>query len=843
MKFGRRSSSSGYVLSDPPEFGPRDQLDGTEAGHAWNNLTRPISPLLALAWYEDFDHRPFLNWVQDARDFTVEGAQSLDQDLPAWNLADREVLPALACSAEDLGESQPLVGSMLADLILETLQGMGVTGTPISLVPAGSYILDIEVPFTWQGSWATGFGTRCNVCFEVRRSADGVERAVIYTNLLVSTRSVETSIVRECLDSVVVGLPCQTLLYLSETPFPSALWQALLRDTHLQGVAPVRRPMPMAWLEEFALCATQLGDASEDEVHVDFATYPLVIKLGYNVGYMPPSEMAECLTFAINTLVAAATTVEDGFRNARNIDSMASFDQVFLSEYDLFSREIGEVDGFARWIPEPLLGSLLSHTADLYALQLKGTGNAAEQRAALQWIADFGAGRAAASGINTLAYSHLLPEDDFEKASFYLLRATRMGILEESTNAMTNYGALFIKAGLLAEAKVWLEEALAQPDQFSEGEASLLLARIFREEGDEAQAVDFYRRAIDSSDSHFAAVAQEELAESAMPAATRAQAPVANSVLTRAKFCPECGTPLEEHHKFCTGCGSATPEPLVDSRGQRTAEAPTQSSSTLGTVPEPEPSMGSGLTRSSLHSDLAAPGVGSLDNGLREALDPSTPSKRLVELVSNVCADISSAATQTIFDIMDTTAMTLCGDAASAVGNLERAEFWFMEVATADADETVRADGIENLARRVLLPAGRLYEAELYTRNAALKADARSRVRADRTLADIKNMLIARGPDGLEFDDRWRHVDISGPARIGSTQQELYRRMIAYTFYMDSVGELDGLIAGLQSDFMQCITGYLIGLAETSSELGMERETAVKATADWLAHRDGSRFP
>jgi hypothetical protein len=66
--------------------------------------------------------------------------------------------------------------------------------------------------------------------------------------------------------------------------------------------------------------------------------------------------------------------------------------------------------------------------------------------------------------------------------------------------------------------------------------------------------------------------------------------------------------------------------------------------------------------------------------------------------------------------------------------------------------------------------------------------------------------------------------------------------MIAYTFYKDSVGDLDELIEALKSDFMQTITGYLIGIAESASEF-IERETAVKATADWLAHREGFRFP
>lgn len=33
------------------------------------------------------------------------------------------------------------------------------------------------------------------------------------------------------------------------------------------------------------------------------------------------------------------------------------------------------------------------------------------------------------------------------------------------------------------------------------------------------------------------------------------------SVLTRAQFCPQCGTALQAHHRFCGGCGTPTPEP------------------------------------------------------------------------------------------------------------------------------------------------------------------------------------------------------------------------------------------------------------------------------------------
>jgi hypothetical protein len=41
------------------------------------------------------------------------------------------------------------------------------------------------------------------------------------------------------------------------------------------------------------------------------------------------------------------------------------------------------------------------------------------------------------------------------------------------------------------------------------------------------------------------------------------QVPTSMPVRTRAKFCPECGTPLDAHHKFCVGCGKAAPEPTV----------------------------------------------------------------------------------------------------------------------------------------------------------------------------------------------------------------------------------------------------------------------------------------
>lgn len=272
-----------------------------------------------------------------------------------------------------------------------------------------------------------------------------------------------------------------------------------------------------------------------------------------------------------------------------------------------------------------------------------------------------------------------------------------------------------------------------------------------------------------------------------------------NGGMVADRFCTSCGEPRQGESRFCVACGGRFDD------GE-------------GIVSRPE-------------------------DRLRAAGDPSTPASALVTLASDSQEEIRLAATRTIIDLMDTDAMTACGDAALAAGDFERGEFWFMEAATADADETVRSVGIEDLARRVYIPTGRLHEAELYTRNAAIKADRLGRARAERTLADIRGLRIARGPDGLDFDDSWRQVDVSGPVRPGMTQQEHYWRMLAFNFHKDEIGESDRVISMLQSDFMQGITGYILGLARSVAEFGMERETAVKALSDWLGNRDGVRLP
>ena len=562
MKIGQQGSSGGYNLSDPPEFGPRNQADGTEAGLAWNNLVRPISRDLALSWFSDYPTEPFSDWVQAARDFTPEGVAAIKADFPHATLAEQRVVPAVMTRPEDLGSPVPLNDSPLATTLLDVLTELGVNGIPVSVVGAGGLLLDAEIPFAWQGSWGTGFGTRCNVWFHIMRTDDGVERAIFSTNLVISTRPIVNTNVAEITGSLVLAHPCQTLLYLAETPFASGL-MSFTRGLAYGDVPVDMRPVPMAWTEEFALCSVLLGDTAGGQVSVNFATYPLVIRLGFAVASMSRDTLSTCLTVVIDALVKACTIVEDGFRNVRNLDSLDSFDQIFKSEFDLINASteaIGQVDGYARWIPETLLGSLVKRTTDNYQYQYEKNLSNTERRAILQWVADFGAGASAAAGINSLAYSFLTPEREFDRAAFYLEQAIGMQVWNESTNALTNLGAMLISAGETERAHEVLDRALDQPDEFSEGEASLFLARLLRAQGDEDQARKYYQRAIDSDNPDYADVAEAELLGRSTPPTpplSSSMAPPAPSSSGLAKFCGNCGSPFTAAgQKFCSECGS-----------------------------------------------------------------------------------------------------------------------------------------------------------------------------------------------------------------------------------------------------------------------------------------------
>jgi tetratricopeptide (TPR) repeat protein len=548
MKIGAsHGESRRYILQDPAEFAPRNQSDGTESGQSWTNLVRRIAPQLAMDWFSDYPKKPFPQWLEQDLGFSSEGVARLLEDFSSMELDRHEVVPSIIRNPEHLGEIVPLLESPLAASVLAALAEKGVTGTEVPYAAMGGMLIEIATPSAWMGAWGTGFGSRCQVWFEIRRNNLGIEHCVVYTNLLVNTRPLVEGMVRELFDSIGIGRWCQTLLYLGETPFPSGI-MSFGRSMAMESLPLNSYPQPLAWAENFGLTSSLLGNGAFGDLSVNFATFPLVLRLGYAIQALPTQELTDALSVAIDTLVNTSTIVEDGFRSSRGPDAEAPFDAVFMSEFGFLSENPGRIDGYARWIPEPLLGSLYNRTHENYALSGQGVGTREEQRNALEWIANNGAGSEVASAINTLAYSFLIPAREFDEAKFYLTKAVSMDVLYESTNAMANLGGMFIADGDLQAAEEVLLKALEQPDRFAEGEANVLLARIYRSQGNREKSIECYQRAMRSENAKYVEIAKQEC---------EGEIVEKESAPTRlAKFCGTCGSAFENTSaKFCGHCG------------------------------------------------------------------------------------------------------------------------------------------------------------------------------------------------------------------------------------------------------------------------------------------------
>lgn len=549
MKIGKATNSHGYVLADPESFHARSPLDDTESGHAWTNLTRRVAAGLGASWFSEYRTEPFTKWVQESLGFSTEGTELLLEEFSGLDLGEHEVIPEILRSPDVYGKTISLHESVLAQSIVDILSNLNVSGEEVSIIGVGGWLIQGDTPFVWMGSWGTSFGTRCHVWFEIRRDSTGVERAIFFSNLLVSTRAINDTRARELTESVVLGRWCQTLLYLSETPFPSSI-MSFTRDLAMESLPVGLRPQPLAWVEDFAITGSPNGDSSHGQVFMDFASYPLVLKLGYVIPSLPKNQLTAALSVAIDSLVHAASIVQDGFLNARSNDSPAPFDQVFMSEFEFHSGEVGAVDGYARWIPEPLIGSLGQRSTENYYLTTQADKSDPELLSALQWIANNGAGASVASAINTLAYSFLIPNRDYENAAFYLRTAIDLDVWNESTNAMVNYGAMLLESGERDDGERMLLAALERVDGLAEGEASLLLGRLYREEGDEVRARTYLERAAASEDLDFVALAKQELlAREPAPSSTGTGSP-------RVRFCSNCGNAFTtDQQNFCGECG------------------------------------------------------------------------------------------------------------------------------------------------------------------------------------------------------------------------------------------------------------------------------------------------
>jgi len=491
------NSRSGGAPEDP-FLGLQHSLlgeDGVPKGHTWGVMSRAATDGIARSWFQDCNTVPLPEWVrvEAGRTYRPVGAPDSSNSAAAevealvdhlsW-YADGAVVSDLMRDSADLGTFTLLSQSSLGPKIQEFLSGRGVNGEEIPILSMGANIVEVGEPTTWLGPWATSFGTRANIWFDIRTAEDGTESAYFRTNLAISTRVPEKWLAE------VFSIPTQaaSLLYTAETQLPSSI-MTMSRSLSWPNLPEEKIPLPFLTMERNGLCCVNLGNSADGTIQADFAGYPIVLSAGYLIPESSAQHFDDIIPVVIGTLTNLASIIEDGFRNYRNASTPAPFDHLLGSEYVLHDdvEEGVSTGGHSRWVPETHLGDLVRVSRESY-MRARPMESGAEQKALLEWIVAEGAGAVVGSAINSLVYSYLLPGREFERAEWLLNKAIAMEILHESPNARANLGQVYLAQGRRDDARQVFTEATTGADTFAVSEASYFLGIMAMEDGNRDQA-------------------------------------------------------------------------------------------------------------------------------------------------------------------------------------------------------------------------------------------------------------------------------------------------------------------------------------------------------------------
>ena len=548
-------SGGNSVPSDPPSFSP--QSYDPEQAARWSRVQLPITNDLASVWF-NLRKSPELQAITEALS---------DGDEPEVRNEDLPTEESLRVEFSQFGELQDLDESPLARSILAYLEAKvavslrhGLVQISENLFMDANELEGSDGPSihgglrdnTWIGPWPSGFGSRAMLNFKVYKNEQGLETAIWFVDGLLGTRpaakSADGSLENFESDFRNERLPglAKRLLYLSETPFPSSL-ASLSRKMAFGDLDSEFWPTPFYAVNDFALntCAFV---APNGDPQLNFHIFPQSVQFGWFFSATNEVALDTQVSNSVDSLVTLVTILEDGFRNHRDEPAGASWNDTFSSVQT--EQEGAKKASVARWIPLTQIGELNNHSSLLY--------NEAYQKddfAVMRWVAESGSGEPVSNAINSLVYSDLLPRSQFDEAIEYLKAAIEINHYDQSTNALSNLGQVYMAKGDFQLAKQAFLEALERPDKFAEGEASLYLGDIYRTAGDEKAAETYYRRAQACGDDRYITQANSRLGLSGSGATGTGQAEGNPST---GKFCTGCGTAFSDSiQKFCGSCGTA----------------------------------------------------------------------------------------------------------------------------------------------------------------------------------------------------------------------------------------------------------------------------------------------
>lgn len=545
-----RSSS----LLSIPCFRPKSLPE--DIGASWRNLNREITSDLASLWF-NLEISPGLAAVMN--NFEEPGSDAPSLRLP---------LSSITKSWSDFGEPQTLKDSRLAKRLLAYLDSKISVAFRHSLAQIGkSAFINLDDPggdapllsdsddsLTWSGPWGTSLDSRVIVNLQVLKNAEGQETAVWFIDGLVGTRAEQLGSSGELSDrsthfrSTVLPSLARNLLYLSETQFPSSLFTNS-RKLSYGDLEEKYWPKPFYAIEDFRLVGSPLLDESGNAI-LNFHIFPQAVVFGWYFSEMNDESIDLQVSNSVDSLVRLSTILEDGFRNHQS-------DEI-PGEWPSYFGKVSSIEpGWKRaqtasWVPNTQVGFLVAKTTEAYFDARKSSSSEI-----LREISEYGAGSQVSDAINTLVFSELIEKAQYEEAIGYLRAAIDLEHQNQSTNAISNLGQVYLAMGNEMEAESSLLLALDRFDKFAEGEASVLLAELYLRRGEVAKAEAFFRRAEQSGEERYVAQARAFLNSNAETRSTRREnTPGPSEDLPPINFCTNCGASFaNSEQSYCGNCG------------------------------------------------------------------------------------------------------------------------------------------------------------------------------------------------------------------------------------------------------------------------------------------------
>jgi len=491
--------------------------DFSAEGLSWVSVAKTISQMMAEDWFSDLG----LISMADEVGTKLADIQIAELLTPFLNPdSPTKIIPGLLRQEADFGRRKKMEDSQLGRLLIEALGQLGVNWHfhAIRADTQGSITEDASGEIG-MASWRSFLGTQVHELFSIYEK-DGQEYCYWHMPMFIANRAFEHIAERELLDehdevlvSVIVPeaimngaltygqwstgmyIPrlAQTLFYLCETPFPSS-FLSLSRQMAFGELDARQLPVPRL---RYRRQAFALGSDSDGEYNG--GVFPAVIDAGWIFSANTISEIMQILQVICDGLVRFSTYVEDGFLNFDDPDFGFAWSPVTLSACTFDSQYIDGQShvGKPYWFPGSLVGVLAAESSKRLARasDLRKAGNLQEAMEDTVWLAMDGVGFPAASAINTLVFSEISPDPEFVPQLEEMLdAAVRLDVINESTNALSNWGILMFNLGRLDEAILKFNEALRREDQYAEAEASHYLAKIYERNGNQQLAQEYEAR-------------------------------------------------------------------------------------------------------------------------------------------------------------------------------------------------------------------------------------------------------------------------------------------------------------------------------------------------------------